>query len=241
MHLKIDSVAYYTPKNKISSLEIEQKVAQTFPKIPFGILEEMTGVKTRYFIWEWEYASDLAIQASQKCFAKSQIKKEEIDLLIFASASQDIIEPATWNIVQKWLWLSCPIFDVKNACNSFLNGLEIANAFIQSGMYKNILICSGETPSLAIKYDVENKKDFKQYFAGYTFGDGWAAMIVCTWDDTSGIQKTYFYSDGENWDLGTILWWGSRFPHEDMWYFKGEPGKLRDKFKSIGSESFEEK
>ena len=240
MNLKIESVAHYIPCNRFTSEDIEKKISKSFSKIPFWILEEMTWVKTRYFVSDWEYSSDLAIKASEECFKKSNIRKEDIDLLIFASASQDIIEPATWNIVQKWLWLKCPIFDIKNACNSFLSWLDIADSFIKSWKYKNILICSWETPSKVIKYNVDNKLDFKKYFAWYTFWDAWSAMIVTWTDENKWILSTYFHSDWTDWDLWTIMWWWSRYPHEDLNYFTWEPWKLRDKFRNIWVKEFDE-
>jgi len=241
MNSKIESVASYIPSNLVTSNDIENKISKTFPKIPFWILEEITWVKSRYFVSEEEYASSLAIKASKLCFNNSNIKKKDIDLLIFASASQDIIEPATWNIVQKELELICPIFDVKNACNSFLNGLEIADSFIKSGKYRNILICSWETPSKVINYNIYNKSDFKKYFAWYTLWDAWAAVILTASNDDSWIKSSYFYTDGSSWDLWTIMWWWSRFPHEDMNYFSWEPWKLREKFKKIWNWTLDEK
>lgn len=241
MNLIIESVSSYLPSNEFTSTEIEMRVAKSFQRVPFWILEEMTWVKSRRFVSIGEYSSDLAIKASELCFEKSKIKKEEIDLLIFASASQDLIEPATWNIVQKWLKMKSPIFDVKNACNSFLSWLDIADGFIKSWKYKNILICSGETPSKAIKFDVNNKQDFKKYFAWYTFWDAGSAMIVTATNENIWIQDTYFYTDWTDWDLWTIMWWWSRFPHEDLNYFKWEPWKLRDKFRSIWVSEFDEK
>ena len=239
MNTIIESVASYIPKNKILNKDIENKISKTFPEIPFWILEEMTWVKSRYFVDDWEYASDLAIKASEQCFSKSEIKKEGIDLLIFASASQDIIEPATANIIQKELWLKCPVFDVKNACNSFLVWMDIADSFIKSWKYKNILVCSWETPSKVIKYDVKNRLEFKKHFASYTFWDAWVAMILTWTKENIWIKKTYFESDWNFWELGTIMWWGSRFPHEDKNYFVWEPWALRDKFKNIWIENFE--
>lgn len=240
MNTIINSVWSYIPKNKVTSQEMEEKILKKFSSISFWILEEMTGIKSRYFVSKWEYASDLATKASEKCFEKSKIKKQDIDLLIFASASQDIIEPATGNIVQKELGIKCPIFDIKNACNSFLNWLDIADSLIKSWKYKNILVCSGETPSKVIKYDIKNRLDFKKYFAGYTLWDAWVAMILTWTKNNIWIKKTYFYSDWTSWELGTIMGWGSRFPHEDKNYFTWEPGKLKDKFRSIWTKEFEE-
>ena len=234
MNTKIESIASCVPENKITSEELEQKISKTFRKIPFWILEEMTGVKNRYFVGEWEYSSDLAIRASEMCFEKSSIKKEEIDLLIFASASQDITEPATANIIQKELWLMCPVFDLKNACNSFLNGMDVADSYIRAGKYKNILVCSGETPSKVIKYDIKNREEFKQYFAGYTLWDAGAAMILTETKEHSWILSTYLYSDGSSWDLATIMWWGSRFPDDlSKRFFSGNPWEIRNKFMEL--------
>jgi len=240
MSTVIKSVSSYIPENKITSESIENKISKTFSEIHFWILEEMTGVKSRFFVWECEYASTLAIEAWKKCINKSGVSKGEIDLLIFASASQDIIEPATWNIVQKWLWLSCPVFDVKNACNSFLNAIDIADSFIISNKYKNIIICSWETPSKVIKYDVKNRNEFKWYFAWYTLWDAGSAMILSKSERSNWIKSSFFYSDWSTWDLATIMWWWSRYPHDvEKNYFFWDPWKIRDKFMSIWSWEFD--
>jgi 3-oxoacyl-(acyl-carrier-protein) synthase III len=241
MNSQIVSVWYFLPEMKLTSREIEEKINKKadFHHFPHGIIEHMTWVKNRYFVREWEYASDLAIEASRKAINKVWIDKNQIDLLIFASASQDIIEPATANIIQKWLGISCPVFDVKNACNSFLNGIDIADSMIKIGKYKHILICSGETPSKVIKYDVIDRDDFKNHFAWYTLWDAGAAMILSWTKSHKWIQKTFFYSDWSSWDLATIMWWWSRFPHDDKNYFYWDPGKIRDKFVSIGTNEFD--
>ena len=241
MNSKITWIGYYLPQNKITSSEIEHRIFTTFASMPHGIIKEMTWVESRYFVSEGEYASDLATKAATIALKNSGIYKEEIELLIFASASQDIIEPATANIIQKNLGMSCPVFDVKNACNSFMNGLDIADSFIKCWKYKNILICSGETPSKVIKFDVSTKDEFKNYFAGYTFGDAGSAIVLSKSEENDGILFRYFYSDGSDWDIATIMWGGARFPHDDSKnYFAGNPGKIRDKFISIGSHDFDE-
>lgn len=236
----IDSVYAITPKNIIINEDIENKISESFEDIPRWVLHEMTWVKTRYFVDENEYPSDLAIRAWEKCLLESSILKDDIDLMIFASASQDITEPATANIIQKEMKLNCPVFDVKNACNSFMNAIDIADWFIQSDKYKNILIVSGETPSKAIKFWVENRSDFKKHFAWYTFWDAWTAMVLRKWEWRTWIQHSYFYSDGETWDLATIMWGGVRYLRDvDKTYFVWDPGKIRDKFMSIGIDEFE--
>lgn len=242
MNSIIKAVWYYTPKNKFTSEEIEEKIKKNsnFHNFSNWIIEHMTWVKSRFFADENEYTSDLAIKASINTINKVKFDKDKIDLLIFASAGQDIIEPATANIVQKWLWLKCPVFDVKNACNSFMNWLEIADSFIKSGKYKNILICSWETPSRVIKYDVKDRDEFKNYFAWYTFWDAWSAIILSTTENKNWILKSHFQSDWTTWDFATVMWWWSRFPHDwNKNYFFWDPGKIRDKFISIWSHDFD--
>jgi 3-oxoacyl-[acyl-carrier-protein] synthase-3 len=102
--------------------------------------------------------------------------------------------------------MSCPVFDLKNACNSFLNGLDVADSYIKSWKYKKILVCSGETPSKVIQYFISNREEFKKYFAGYTFWDAWAAMLLTASEEKKWILSSFLYSDGSCWDLGTIMW-----------------------------------
>jgi len=236
----IKAVSSCVPKNKVLSSDIEEKLSRTFSWVSFWILEEMTWVKQRYFVSDNEYPSDLSVQAGRECLEESEINKKDIDLLIFASASQDITEPATANIVQKWLWLECPVFDIKNACNSFLNAMDIADSLLESWKYENILIVSWETPSKAIKFDKEGREEFKNYFAGYTLWDAGAAMLLWRSLGKNWIQHSYFCSDGKTWDFATIMWGGARFFNDvSKNYFFGDPGKIRDKFISMWSGEFD--
>lgn len=122
-----------------------------------------------------------------------------------------------------------------------MNAIDVADGLIKSEKYKNILICSGETPSRAIKFDVENKIAFKHYFAGYTFGDAGAAMILSReMNLKKGIRFSHFYSDGSEWDIATIMGGGSRYPHDsEKNYFCGNPGRIRDKFLSLEYHDFD--
>lgn len=241
MNTSILSLWYYIPKMKQSSDEVENIISESFPSIERWIIKEMTWVDTRHYVWDDEYASDLAIKASKIAMEKIWYQAQKIDLLIFASASHDITEPATANIIQTWLWLCCPVFDVKNACNSFLNGLEIADSMIKSWNYTTILICSWETPSKTIKFQVENRNDFKNHFAWYTFWDAWSAIIVSWNTDKKGILLTYFYSDGQCWDIATIMWWWSRYPRDlTKNYFFWNPWRIRDMFISLWGKQFKD-
>ena len=134
---KISFVSDYSPELVLTSKEIEDKVNKTGKFLPENIIEQKFGVRERRFAGPGSESSDLAVSAALKIL--EQTDKDTIDCLIFASGSSDLIEPATSNIIQSKLKLSCPCFDVKNACNSFVSGLQVADAFIVSGQYKKIL------------------------------------------------------------------------------------------------------
>lgn len=138
----------YIPEYEVKNSHVESRLKENGYDVPEGLFAQVMGSETRYYAAETEQASDLAVAASKKVL--KQFPKEDVDLLIFAAACGDLIEPATANIVQSKLGLTCPVFDVKNACNSVVNAMQIADAFIQTGQYRNILIASGEKTSDSI-------------------------------------------------------------------------------------------
>src|SRR5262249_21398197 len=159
----------------------------------------------------------------------------EIDLLLFASASLDLIEPATANIVQEKLGTRAAVFDIKNACNSFLNGLQTAVALIQTGAYRKALVVAGETPSRGIKWSVADREDFKRSFLGYTFGDAGAAAVLAPSEDERGVFYTNFQTISRHWPIAVIPGGGSMHPRgEEYTYFQGDGGSLRNAFMEIG-------
>src|SRR5699024_9566564 len=124
-----------------------------------------------------EDASDLAVAAARTLLAEHP--GTAIDLLIFASASQDMVEPATSHIVAHKLGLdSVPVMDVKNACNSVLNGIEVAEALVATGRYRTVLVASGEAPSRAVRHDVPDRATYALSAPGYTMSDAGAAVLV---------------------------------------------------------------
>jgi len=233
MNAKIHSFAHFLPERMVSSDEIEDHLITQNPsfRISRGVIEQLTKITIRPIADADTQASDLASQAGKQSLIKSNLKESEIDLLIYASASQDITEPATANIVQTKIGLDCPVFDLKNACNSFLNGLEVAQAFVQTGDYQNILITTGEIPLRLLNYNFTSKQDFKDNFASFTLGDaGGAAVVSQTSTQASTLYKK-FYSNGTFWEAATVLGGGSMYPFDlKKFSFYGDPNKLKKGF-----------
>ena len=236
---KITSVATVLGpiETKMSDVLAQVAEASLPAKMPVGYVPRLTGVETVYRRTEDQNTSDFAAMAGRKALERANLEIGDIDLLIFASASQDLIEPATSHIVSALLGANgVPVMDVKNACNSFLNAMQVANALIKIGQYKTVLIVSGEVPSMAIRWSCKDKDQFLRSFAGFTMSDtGAAAVLTASEDDTDGIIAIEFRSDSNRWDVGTLGMGGSRSPRDiETTYFDMDGRKLADAFMSLG-------
>ncbi len=236
---KILSMATELGSIKTTMSDVLARVAEaSLPaKLPVGYVTRLTGVESVYRRIEGQNTSDFAAMAGRKALERANLKIDDIDLLIFASASQDLIEPATSHIVASLLGANgVPVMDVKNACNSFLNGMQVANALIKIGQYKTVLIVSGETPSMAIRWASANKDQFLRSFAGFTMSDAGAATVLAASDDgDEGILAIEFRSDSNRWDVGTLGMGGSRSPRDiETTYFDMDGRKLAEAFMSLG-------
>jgi 3-oxoacyl-[acyl-carrier-protein] synthase-3 len=226
---KITAIAGYAPQQVVCNGCIESWVNEKQAFLPEGAIERMFGVKQRRFAASDEQVSDLAVAAANNILL--QTDKSTIDFMIFAAASSDLIEPATANIIQSKLQIQCPVLDVKNACNSFVSAIHIANSFIASGIYKKILVVNGEKLSQAIKFDLETKEELMTRIAAYSLGDAGAAVLIEPSEDESGIYKERFESYGAHWNLCTIPGGGSMHPHDaSKNYFEGKTTELRNVF-----------
>ena len=225
----ISAIAHYLPSLVRTSTDVEIMINKDLrPKLTIGSIERSTGIITRRISTEIEYNSTLAIRACQLLFEKEKIDPATIDLLIFASTGQDVLEPATVHIVQAEIGTNCQqVMDVKNACNSFLNALEIAVAFVEAGKYKSVLIATGEVPSKAAKYDIKSRDEFKKYRAGFTFGDAGTAVLVNSRAKIAAVLDSYFFSESDNWSVAMLKGGGSRYLNDPNAYsFEGDPQAL---------------
>ena len=128
------------------------------------------------------------------------------------------------------------MFDVKNACNSFLSGIQVADGLIKAGAARRILVTSGETPSRSIKWSVRDREDFKFSFPGYTLGDAGAAALLVASDDERGIFHQSFQTVSRHWQVATIPGGGSAHPRGDEFsYFRSDGTALRDAFVENGA------
>lgn len=233
--VRLAGIARVLPDYIRSTDEVDELLAQSGGFKPRrGLIQSMSGIRERRVAADDEHCSDLAAQACRKVLAQTKVDAADVDLLIFASAGQDLTEPATAHITQFKLGTKSAVFDIKNACNSFLVGMQVAESLILGGSYKTVLVATGEVNSRVISWRPKSLRDFKSCMPGYTVGDAGAAALFVRSDDGRGIFYRNFSSHSEHWDLTTVDGGGSRYPQGDHFYLRSNAPELKVAFREIG-------
>jgi 3-oxoacyl-[acyl-carrier-protein] synthase-3 len=226
-------VAASLPSNIRTSDEVEAMIGDASPSFRprTGAIEAISGVRTRRVAEVGVQCSDLAADAGRRALSAAGLAPGDVDLLLFAAAGQDLIEPATAHIVQEKLATCCQVLDVKNACNSFINGLQIAESMILSGGCETALVVTGEACSRAVDWHVRDREQFRRNFPGYTMGDAGAAAIVVRSDDDRGIFYRRFVAISRHWALATIASGGSLNPRgTEHAFLRADGARLKQAF-----------
>lgn len=147
-----------------------------------------TGIRERHYAADHESASDLALIASQHAMLAAQVTASEIDLIIVATSTPDMVFPATACILQDKLGVKqCIAFDVQAVCAGFVYALATAEKFIKTGASKCALVVGAEVFSRIM--------DFTDRGTCVLFGDGAGAVVIKA-SDTPGILSTHLHADG---------------------------------------------
>jgi 3-oxoacyl-[acyl-carrier-protein] synthase-3 len=177
-----------------------------------------SGIEQRYYAAEGQGSADLGVMAASGALARAGRRGEEIDAVVFATMTPDYFFPGNGPIVQRRLGLRpIPTFDIRQQCSGFLYGLELADALIQSGRYKAILLIGAEvhTPFMPWEngWDItigkedrevtpeERAMNTKYRDRVVLFGDGAGAVVVeASEDSTRGFLCSKLYTDGVAWE-----------------------------------------
>ena len=205
IHTRLAGVAAHLPETTMTTAELEDRLAARNPglELPRGVIHNGSGVRRRHLAAPHEKPSDLAVHAARRLLAEHDLRAHDLDLIMFAGVSVDLIEPATAHIVAAKLGASCPVFDVRNACNSVLNAIEVADAFIAAGRYRRILICCGELPSAFMPWTLPSAEEFFTVGAAYTVSDAGAALLLEA-ATTPGVLGHRFAAHSAGWDAAVV-------------------------------------
>ncbi len=188
---KLIGFGAYSPKKIVTNDDLS-KIMDTNDEW----ISTRTGVKSRHIAEENEQTSDLGHKAFEQALSRSKLQKEDIELLIVATATPDLLFPSTACIIQKKADLKNAVcFDVTAACSGFLYALSIANAYIKSGKYKNVAVIGAEKMSKLI--------DWTDRATAILFGDGAGCFILQASDEETGIIDDIIKSSGYEGDILT--------------------------------------
>jgi 3-oxoacyl-[acyl-carrier-protein] synthase-3 len=151
-----------------------------------------TGIKERHIAAEGENTSDLAAAAAKEALVTAGIAASELDLIILATTTPDVIFPSAACRVQAFIGAQCPAFDMQAVCSGFVYALATADAYIKSGEYKCVLVIGAETMSKIV--------DWTDRSTCVLFGDGAGAVVLEASDDP-GILSTILKADGAYFDI----------------------------------------
>ncbi len=158
-------------------------------------IQERTGIKERRYAKRFEETTaTMGAEAAKVAIDRAGITADEVDFVIFATLSPDYFFPGCGVLVQRILGLKeVGALDIRNQCSGFIYGISIADQFIKTGMYKNILLIGSETHSYALDFSTRGRN------VSVIFGDGAAAVVLQpSQEEGRGILSTHLHSDGNN-------------------------------------------
>ena len=186
----IKGIGYYVPENIVKNKDLE-KIMDTSDEW----IQERTGIRERRWVLENsdESTSSMGTEAAKKAIDNAGISPDQIDFIIFATLSPDYFFPGSGVLIQRNLGLKeVGALDIRNQCSGFIYALSIADQYIKSGMYKNILIVGSELHSGGLEKSTRGRN------VSVIFGDGAGAVILQASDDLEkGIMSTHLHSEGK--------------------------------------------
>lgn len=185
----IKGVGKYLPEQVVTNKDLEAVMNTSDEWI-----RERSGIQERRrFNPGKDTVSSMAFEASKMAISKAGIEKDDIDFIIFATLSPDYNFPGSGVLLQRHLGLKgIAALDIRQQCAGFIYAISIAQQYIESGVYTNVLIAASEIQSNLLDYSDEGRH------ISVLFGDGAGAMVLSASDDDSqGVKSTKVYSDGE--------------------------------------------
>jgi 3-oxoacyl-[acyl-carrier-protein] synthase III len=187
---KIAGIGMYVPQQVVTNNDLKKYMDTSDEWI-----QERTGIKERrYADRNTETTTTMAVEASTIAIERAGITPQDIDFIVFATLSPDYYFPGCGVLVQRAMKMKeIGALDIRNQCSGFVYALSVADQFIKSGMYKNILVIGSEKHSFGLDFSTRGRN------VSVIFGDGAAAVVLqATEKPGQGILSTHLHSDGES-------------------------------------------
>ena len=187
---RIAGIGHYVPEKVVTNDDLT-KVMDTSDEW----IRERTGIQERrYGKKHEETTTTMGAKAAEIAIERAGITKEDIDFIIFATLSPDYYFPGCGVLLQRELGITkteIGALDIRNQCSGFIYGLSIADQFVKTGMYKNILMVGSEMHSMGLEFSTKGRN------VTVIFGDGAGAVVVQpTEEKDKGVLTTHLHSDG---------------------------------------------
>lgn len=187
---RISGTGSCLPPLRLTNADMVARLATAGVETSDEWIVERTGIRARHFVSDGVFASDLAAEACRKAMDAAGVSAQDIDLIIVATSTPDMVFPSTAAILQHKLGIAgCPVFDVQAVCSGFIYALTVADALIRTGSANKALVVGSEVFSRLL--------DFSDRTTCVLFGDGSGAVVVEA-SDTPGILATDIHADGKH-------------------------------------------
>ncbi|OWQ87517.1 3-oxoacyl-ACP synthase [Roseateles aquatilis] len=192
-YARILGTGSHLPANRVTNSDLAERLARDGIETSHDWIVERTGIHARHFAAPDVTASDMALPASLAALEAAGVRPDEIDLIIVATSTPDMIFPSTACLLQRKLGIhGCAAFDVQAVCSGFVYALTVADAMIKSGAATKALVVGSEVFSRIL--------DFKDRTTCVLFGDG-AGAVVLGASETPGILASELHADGRHVDI----------------------------------------
>jgi 3-oxoacyl-[acyl-carrier-protein] synthase-3 len=187
---RITGTGSFLPPRRLTNADLVAELANKGVETSDEWIVERTGIRARHFASEGVHSSDLGLEAAKMALQAAGRVAQDIDLIIVATSTPDMVFPSTACILQNKLGANgCAAFDVQAVCSGFVYALAVADSMIQTGAAKCALVVGAEVFSRIL--------DFKDRTTCVLFGDG-AGAVVLEASETPGILASDLHADGKH-------------------------------------------
>ena len=184
----IKGIGHHVPENVVTNDDLSMHMDTSDEWI-----SSRSGIKERRYVKPGESTTDLAVPAVENALLDANLSREDIDFIIFSTAHPDHYIPGCGCILQdKMSFPNIGALDIRSQCAGFVYGLSVADQYIRSGEYDNILLVCSEIQSTIMEMNDRGRN------VSVLFGDGAAAAVISSTDQNRGIMSSHIYSDGKH-------------------------------------------